>query len=222
MHMQQMPPMPPTIRQQQQQHAASRLQMQNFANALDALAVLDHVYIKQRIEPLECLCGCETQNNYDISNKERQQLFHVTEKSGCCTRICLGNCRPWEMIVTDINKRPALRLHRPMRCVYRCCIVCCSCCAQELNVFDSAHQDRFVGKIEQQCSCCDPLLHVKDAGGNVLYKIVGPTCACRCCSDVRFKVLHADADNDRRPVSTVITIVDCPSNAINNQQVTIK
>lgn len=48
---------------------------------LEALAEMDFIRIRQNIEWCEvCCCGCcETENEYDICNKNGVKIFHVKE-----------------------------------------------------------------------------------------------------------------------------------------------
>ena len=67
----------------------------NFMNGLDKLMSVPGVYIKQKLELLEVLTGCETENKYvvypasETGEKLKHSMFKAKEKSNCLARVCL-------------------------------------------------------------------------------------------------------------------------------------
>jgi len=47
-----------------------------------------------------------------------------------------------------------------------------------------------VGTVEQEWSLFKPQFTIKDAGGNVVFRIQGPFCTYSFCGDVEFKVIR--------------------------------
>ena len=58
-----------------------------------ALQAAESAYIKQRVELLEVLTGCETKNRYNVilnfANGTSAFVFKCKEDSGCCSRQCV-------------------------------------------------------------------------------------------------------------------------------------
>ncbi len=59
--------------------------------------------MKQKIEMLEALLGCETKNKYKIKNSMGQEVYKAKEETDCCTRMCCGPIRPFDMTIKDNN-----------------------------------------------------------------------------------------------------------------------
>ena len=69
---------------------------------------------------LEAFTGCEQENKYKISaadsvseRKASYPFLYAREKSECLNRLCLsGECRPFEIFIEDLNRRPFMRMIR--------------------------------------------------------------------------------------------------------------
>lgn len=165
----------------------TQMQALNVPPGLESLLQLDSILVKQQVEWLEVITGCETRNKYKIQDSSGRQLFFAEETTECCTLICCGVNRPFDMKIRDMADRTIIHLHRPLRCT-SCCF---PCCLQILEV--SSPPGTPIGTVEQEWSCCVPLYRVKDADGSTVFKIEGPICTYSCFgSDVEFKVLSAD------------------------------
>ena len=155
---------------------------------LEYLLSVDQLLIKQKIEVLELLTGFETNNRYDVHNNLGQNIFLALEDTDCCTRMCCGPQRPFDMRILDHSQREVIHLERPLRCE-ACCFPCCfPCCLQELDVF--APPRHLIGRIVQEWSCLRLLFRVETASGQRVFQIVGPICTMSLfCDDVEFEVM---------------------------------
>ena len=79
---------------------------------LEYLAMVDHLLIKQQVELLEAFTGWESCNKYRIFNSMGQDVFYAKEDNDCCTRMCCGPGRPFEMEIVDNLGREVIHLGR--------------------------------------------------------------------------------------------------------------
>lgn len=149
---------------------------------LDYLAAVDQLLVKQHVEMLEAFTGWESKNKYRIFNSLGQDVFYAKEENDCCTRMCCGPGRPFEMDIVDNLGREVIHLVRPLRC-QGCCF---PCCLQELEIQSPVGHP--VAYLEQQWTFCTPKFLVKDERGEAVLAIEGPTCVCECCSDIDFSI----------------------------------
>ena len=66
--------------------------------------------MKQKVEIMEALFGCETKNKYKLKNSMGQEIYSAKEDTDCCTRNVCGPIRPFGMTIKDNNDlvRPIL------------------------------------------------------------------------------------------------------------------
>lgn len=84
-------------------------------NAFDSLVV------KQKIEWAEVVTGCETENRYNVYDRQGNKLFKAKERSGCCNRQCCGSCRAFDMEVRlkkNVNPAKPQFLHFSRPCAW--------------------------------------------------------------------------------------------------------
>eukprot|EP00825_Cyclidium_porcatum_P016629 TRINITY_DN19584_c0_g1_i1.p1 TRINITY_DN19584_c0_g1~~TRINITY_DN19584_c0_g1_i1.p1 ORF type:complete len:396 (-),score=30.47 TRINITY_DN19584_c0_g1_i1:367-1554(-) len=181
---------------------------------LNILANYSSVYIKQKLEIWEILCGCETQNSYGIfsgdcnGQKTYTQIFKAKERSECCQRMILpGHCRSFNMNIsskipvnrhdlTDFEKFIFLRMKRPYRCTY----LCFERPIMEVSTVEQG-VEKYIGKIINPFSCCDLILEIYNKDNNLDYTVKGDICQlgiqcrgfpCEACQEVRLDVLDKD------------------------------
>lgn len=73
--------------------------------------------------------------NYHIAVKDSRVQYNVyillfISDTDCCTRMCCGPGRPFDMKIFDNSQREVIHLNRPLRCS-ACCF---PCCLQEIEV----------------------------------------------------------------------------------------
>jgi len=170
----------------------------------EKLQALNGILIKQKLEALELVIGCETENKYNVfaidkdGNKKGRKIFKCKEKSDCCARICLsGNCRPFNMEINtlvrgeDDDYEPFLRLERPCKCT---CL--CFDRPEVLVTLVEGGRNEFLGKIIDPWNWCNMEFKVYDKENAKKYTIEGSCCQlgvwCRCpcepCQTVSFDV----------------------------------
>eukprot|EP01043_Picozoa_sp_COSAG02_P032745 COSAG02_NODE_2202_length_9534_cov_20.277160_8_plen_259_part_00 len=166
------------------------------------------VSVVQEIELFEALAGFETNNCYSVhglnpyiqaQGRQFAQIGKAQEASDCCTRMCCGPRREFEMRIcaeySDFGMgedMECLRLDRPFKCQSPMC-----CCLQEMTVTKMANardpQEAVLGTIFEECACGGAEFRVEDANGNTVYRIEGPLCPCDgpCC-EVSFPVMQGE------------------------------
>ena len=60
---------------------------------------MDQLIVKQKVELMEALFGCETKNKYKVYNSMGQDLYKAKEETDCCTRNFCGPTRPFDMTI---------------------------------------------------------------------------------------------------------------------------
>jgi len=148
--------------------------------SLHALASLDFLLVKKKIELMEAISGCETKNRYHIFNRSEQELFTAKEDTDWCTRQICGQARPVELPVMNSGGEQVLNISRP----YRCQGCCFPCYLQMAEVSTGGSQ---LGSVEQEWSFLLPNLVIKDEGGNPIFRLSLPNW-CVCCDDLLYKI----------------------------------
>ncbi|XP_050041980.2 phospholipid scramblase 2-like [Dermacentor andersoni] len=154
---------------------------------LEYLVHVDQLLVHQQIQLLELIVPFEQENKYVVKNTMGQFIFMAYEKSGLASRCCCGKIRPFEMSLLDYRSVEVLRLYRPLRCDSCCCF----CCLQEMEVHSPP--GNIIGSIKQDWSVVFPYFSLRDSGGNVVLRIIGPFCTSSiCCNDVVFDITTRD------------------------------
>ena len=146
----------------------------------DPLQILEKVpvvKIKQQIEWLEMISGCETKNRYLVYAKINEQnyfLFKCKEQSGWCMRNCCpSHCREFNLNLTKPNQEKFAILERPFKC---------TCCCCNRPVMACKYKDgRQFGRIYEPFRCCSPLFETYDEGDHSKYYLEIPYCQCGFC-----------------------------------------
>ncbi|XP_011554698.1 phospholipid scramblase 1 isoform X2 [Plutella xylostella] len=160
----------------------------NCPPGLEYLTMVDKLLVHQKVELLEAFVGFETNNKYTIKNSLGQKVFYAVEDNDCCTRMCCGPNRPFDMKIMDNFQNEIIHLYRPLAC--DSCF--CPCWLQSLEV--SSPPGTVIGSIQQQWSICKPEFVIKDAAGDVVLRIKGPVCTFSICGDIEFKVYSRDGE----------------------------
>ena len=93
--------MQPSPITKQSDHYAAFQEGSQASARLESLALVDNLIIKQNVEMLEAICGCETVNHYKVFDPSGKEVFFAVEDTSCCNRCFCGNNRPFQMIITD-------------------------------------------------------------------------------------------------------------------------
>jgi len=139
----------------------------------------DGIFIKQKMDLLEAMSGCEQGNTYYVyplgkdGDKKGKKLFKAKEKSSCFAKQCMtGDCRPFQLKVNleddseELDNEPFLLLDRPCKCTYMCCN------RPEMTVtFVEDGKNEYIGKIRDPWTCCNIVNEIYDKDNNLKYKI---------------------------------------------------
>eukprot|EP00794_Sanderia_malayensis_P002857 gene2857-3303_t len=153
---------------------------------LEYLCQIDQLLVKQQVELLEAFTGFETNNKYKVQNSMGQQVYFAAEDTECCTRMCCGASRPFDIKILDNSQREVIHLNRPLRCTS--CLF--PCFLQELEV--TSPPGTPVGYVAQKWSLCAPKFEIQDANHTPVLLIEGPICTFNMCGDVEFDVTALD------------------------------
>ena len=172
------PPMgaaPPPMQQVQ-------LRPDNCPPGLEYLTQVDQIIVKQKVEVMEAIFGCETKNKYKLKNSMGQEIYTAKEGTDCCTRKLCGPIRPFGMVIKDNNDQEVIYLDRPLNCQS----ACFPCCLQRIEV--QSPPGTVIGTVEQDWTLCAPSFTIRDQSGEVALTMEGPICTYSFCGDVEFKV----------------------------------
>ena len=151
--------------------------------AVDPISILQltpQVKIKQTVEWLEVITGCETKNRYIIFAKINEQnlfLFKCKEESGCLMRNCCpGDCRAFILRLSHSYQKNFIYLDRPFKCT-------CCCCGRPEMICKYYNGVQF-GRIKEPCTLCNPFFETYDEFDGSKYFLEIPCCQCGfCCRD---------------------------------------
>lgn len=132
----------------------------------------------------------ETNNKYELFDRNRWKLFDALEETPCCDRYCCGNIRSFTIRLYDQTRACVLQMTRPLRMNSAWCLFLPinSCCLQEMTISDGAGQQ--LGKAVQRYTLCGPQLDLVDEKEQVFARIEGPCCVIDCCDDIAFNVFQ--------------------------------
>ena len=178
-------------------------------DAMNLIAQSSGCYIKQKVELLEILTGCETKNRYDVAlkiNNTFYKAFTCKEISNCCCRnFCYSEAREFQM---DIKYTPngvdcgswAL-IDRPFKCT------CCCFCRPEMTV--TLRNGMKIGKINEPWGCCNVNIDITNNQNLLKYKIDRTYCEtallcrnnyCGGMSAIDFPILLVDNSNPNNKI----------------------
>ena len=72
--------------------------------------------MKQKVEVMEAIFGCETKNKYKLKNSMGQEVYTAKEDTDCCTRNLCGPIRPFGMVIKDNNDQVSLNRDKGKVC----------------------------------------------------------------------------------------------------------
>ena len=172
----------------------------------DFLLTMDGMFIRQQLELLEAISGCETKNRYNVTpiplgtqfpqpgsmssdwtGGYRAQagavpILKAKEESECCERVCCPLFRGFSLPWKDVNGSVFLTMDRD--CAFDPCYSppAFACCKQTLSVKNA--QGSLISTVEMPAGCCTggccaQIFNAKDASGNLVYKLRASTCGTR-------------------------------------------
>ena len=149
------------------------------------LAMSTGVLIKQQIQFLEQVTGCESPNRYYVFSQSPQGgmklLFKCKEYSEWCMRnCCTARSREFNMAVKHISaasnlnedfNAPFVDIRKPFKCT-------CMCLERPEMLIKYGSNNQPLGRIKQPFTCCDPIFSTYDNTGNKRYTIHADCCQC--------------------------------------------
>lgn len=170
------------------------------------------LFVRQKLEILEMISGCETKNRYKIvtipqgnpwpvespnstytkpfrDQSEMGALLMAKEEGDCYRRICCPLFRDFTMQFTDSQQNNWFTIDRPFKCDPCHCPPFLMCNTQEMDMKDGAGQ--LLGHAEEvnaNCmQCCSRTFKISDANGTEQYRLRASECKtksgkCNCCA----------------------------------------
>ncbi len=155
-------------------------------DGMNLLAQSNGCFIKQKMELLEIITGCETKNRYDVSlkiNNAFYMAFHCKEISNCCCRnFCPSEKRAFQMDIkycpNGVDCGSWALIDRPFQCTCYCC------CRPEMNVKLRTGQN--IGRVTEPWGACSILVDVFNSQDQLKYQIDRSCCeaAIMCRNDI--------------------------------------
>ena len=170
-----------------------RIQKSN-SNTLEllksSLADISEIVIKQEVDVLEAVIGCQQPNNYQVYGKlpngEKKSIFKCREFSSCGMRcLCPVKHRGFSMRIKlvfqennfneeeedeEYNNR-IIDINKDCRCPCLCCIRPC------MEIFLTESYEK-LGRVEQSFSFCDPVFRIYDKDDKEIFYIEANCCQC--------------------------------------------
>ena len=177
----------------------------SYKSGLQLLEEQAGIIIKQKVELIEALTGCETENKYHVYSydpslgRKGAQIFKCKEKSDFCSRICLsGGCRPFEMNISTLaangEYEPFLHLERPCSCTF----LCFNRPEIRVTLVESGRAE-YLGKVVDPYNFCNMEIDTYDQDNTLKHKVYGSCCQlgvfcrlpCDPCQTIDFDVKSA-------------------------------
>lgn len=158
----------------------------NCPNGLEYLAVLDQIFVEQKVQVHGVIPASEGQNSYFVKNSKGEKIYYAEEHSDALGRTICGHRRMFDMTITDKDGNVVLNLFHPLACDY----CCCPCWLQRIEVATAS--GTLLGKVIQKWSLWVPKFVVTKKK-KVIFLIKGQYCTCSCCCgsiDVQFKIIN--------------------------------
>lgn len=158
--------------------------------------ILEHVprlMVRQSLQMSKILFGIQQNNEYSVekinANDERERgevIFVGLEQSNCCTLLCGGPERKFEMTFRENQGNSPLKLRRGRGCCEDCCrFEFCSCC-RDRELMTVTSYGSHIGSICQPACvmpCMPQQLLIKNRYGDTVYRLGRPCDCCQCTCD---------------------------------------
>ena len=164
------------------------------------------ILVKQRMNMMEVITGCEMENIFDIFEKHHSQnkiqgkrLWRAIEESTCIQRNCVQqSCRSFQLKILNVqgnsneNDSICLRMERPCTCSF----LCLNRPFISMNYLENG-ENIYLGKISDPYDFTKTKFIVRNKYDNPIYKvetccvqcgIICKGCACSPCQKVSFEI----------------------------------
>lgn len=157
----------------------------NFTYVKDPISEIiqcSSILIKQKMDSIELITGCETCNKYYIfglGKRGYKLLFKCEENTDCFMKFfCPTSLKAVNMKLlhisspeTKISNKIVSNIFKPFRCT-------CFCFYRPVFVLTIEESNEIVGKIIEQYSCCEQIYEVINRQNKVKYIIKGNYTQC--------------------------------------------
>lgn len=156
--------------------------VQAYPDALTALAEAKGVFIKQQINLVQVLTGCDMQQRYNgfawdpargavkAEEGKGMEMFFFQEHSDCCNRILCGKYRPFELAITpnspiivSTGAAPVGSLTHPDGIVLTRPFKCTICCLNRPVIYMRHNSRGRIATITNPCTLCNYNFDVRAA-----------------------------------------------------------
>lgn len=170
-----------------------------MARGLDALAGMDTIIIKQKINGLT---AWEVNNRYAILSPDAQYILYLArEQTGSWERECMGSARAFKIALMDKYGQQELMSYRRMTD---------ECCEDIQFVECSGARMGKMGRIDQVRTWTTPKFTVQDSNGTVIFNIKGPMITGSFVgNEVDFDILSPDCQKVGKIVDFDVSSTDC-------------
>jgi hypothetical protein len=173
----------------------------------ERISSLNGVFVKQRMNIMEVVTGCEMESIFDVFDKQPMsektkgsRQWRAIEESTCIQRNCVQqNCRSFKLKILSVQNGPTESLQACLR-MERPCTCTCLCLNRPFITMNyiEGNENIYLGKISDPYDICKSLFQVYDKSDNPIYKIqtccvqcgvVCRGCPCSPCKKVVFEVV---------------------------------
>ena len=193
------------------------VQQPAFIPHTEKIMQIPGIFVKQKLELLEVISGCETENKYYVYEKKpgkikkanKKKLYKCKEKSGCYSRNCLSNdCRAFKLKIENLGFQD--EYDRECVVVEKECSFTCWCLNRPfVNVFytEDGSQTK-IGKIRDPFDCCNYTFEVYDREDRIFAKVFTHCCQCGiwckgCCCEPCETVPFEVYDKEGKTIATL-------------------
>ena len=194
-------------------------QFQSMISHQSKINRLGGILVKQRMNMMEVITGCEMESIFDIFEKHPSEekirgkrLWRAIEESTCLQRNCVAqNCRSFKLKILNVQGGPienepiCLTMERPCSCS-------CFCMNRPFITMNYVENGNnvYLGKISDPYNLAKTLFMVRDKHDNPIYKIetccvqcgvVCRGCVCAPCQKVTFQVTDLKSGRLVFPIS---------------------
>ncbi|XP_069116432.1 phospholipid scramblase 1-like [Argopecten irradians] len=174
--------------------------------ALEYLASLNFIKIRQKVDIAELLTPWEVANRYEVCDENDRAFMRVQEESDTCERQC---CMPVQrglvLHVTDMSGQEIAQVRKDFKCCAGgSCCASADCCAIEM--FTDSPVGHNISRSRQMYYCCFPKFHVFDGSGQQMYEINGPCIPCQgpgCTDDLEYPLTNPGGSDANAKVTKI-------------------
>ena len=179
---------------------------------------LSGIFVKQRMNIMEVVTGCEMENIFDIFQKHQnaekttgKRLWRAMEESTFVQRNCVQtNCRSFTLKIFNLHNGSLENATECLR-MERACTCTCFCLNRPTisMTYTEGGKDVSLGKISDPYDMCQTLFKIFDQNDNPLYKIetycvqcgvICKGCPCAPCERVTFQVTDLNTNQLVPPI----------------------